>query len=76
MAQVVIRGVDDEVLNRLKKRATDHKRSLQAELKLILEQASEVNVIDARALAERIRQELSGRQHSDSVELIREDRNR
>lgn len=76
MAQVLVRDVDDKVIERLKARAKQSGRSLQVELKMILEQAARQDMIDARRLAERIRKKLSGRVHSDSVELIREDRER
>jgi len=76
VADILIRDIDEVVLKRLKKRAKRNKRSLQAELKTVLERASMVNVVDAKALAERIRLELSGHTHSDSAELIAEDRRR
>jgi plasmid stability protein len=54
-----------------------HHRSLEAELREILEQVSrQVDVATSRDLAERIRRKLEGRTHSDSTELIREDRER
>ncbi len=39
-------------------------------------ESCKTDVIDARAAAARIRQELSGRKHSDSAVLIAEDRRR
>lgn len=76
MAQVLVRDLDKTMIERLKARAEQHGRSLQVELKTILEQAARQDMIDARRLAERIRKKLAGRPHSDSVELIREDRER
>jgi len=77
MAQVLVRGLDDTVIERLKQRAESHHRSLEAELREILEQVSlQVDVATARDLADRIRHRLEGRPHSDSAELIREDRER
>ncbi|MEK6373716.1 MAG: plasmid stabilization protein [Acidobacteriota bacterium] len=73
MADVLIRGLDDKILKRLKQRAARNGRSLQAELKAIVERGAMVDVIDARALAARIRERL-GEQQSDSTELIAEDR--
>jgi plasmid stability protein len=61
-------------MDRLKVRAKGHGRSLQAELKEILDKASRQSPVEARALADRIRRELAGRTHSDSVDLLREDR--
>jgi antitoxin FitA len=77
MGQVLVRGLDDTVIERLRQRAESHHRSLEAELREILEQVSrQLDVATARDLADRIRSRLEGRLHSDSAELIREDRER
>ncbi len=76
MAEILIRGLDDEIVQRLKKRAARNNRSLQAELREVIERGAAFDVIESRALAARIREKLSGRVHSDSTELIREDRDR
>lgn len=76
MAQVLIRDLDEQTVKKLKARAASNGRSLQAELRMILERAAEVDVVDARVAAARIRQMLSGRKFSDSTELIAEDRRR
>jgi plasmid stability protein len=39
MAQVLVRQLDDKVVDRLKRRAKEHGRSLQSEVKTILEEA-------------------------------------
>lgn len=75
MAQVLVRQLDDKVVDRLKKRAKEHGRSLQSEVKTILEEA----VPDYEAAWKRIdgfrkRLKKSGRKFSDSAALIREDR--
>ena len=75
MSQVLVRDLDPEVLDRLKRRAGNSGRSLQAELKAILEQAARP-AGDVPALAARIRRKLSGREHSDSAELLAQDRAR
>jgi plasmid stability protein len=76
MAQVLVRDLKADVVARLKARAKRHRRSLQTELKEILESASRRSAVEARALARRIRRTLSGRAHSDSAELLAEDRAR
>jgi antitoxin FitA len=77
MGQVLVRGLDDAVIERLRKRAESHHRSLEAELREILDQASrQVDIATSRELADQIRRRLEGRPHSDSAELIREDRDR
>ena len=76
MAQVLIRDLEDNLVARLKERAKRRGRSLQRELKDILEAASRQSALESRGLAERIRRQLGGRTHRDSVELLREDRAR
>lgn len=76
MAQVLVRDLHPKTVEGLKARARRHGRSLQAELKTILEQAAAVAAEDGWALAARIRRRLAGRVHSDSAELIAEDRRR
>jgi antitoxin FitA len=77
MAQVLVRGLDDITVERLKQRAVSNGRSLQAELKAILEeQARMLQKAEARALAARIRQRIASRAQSDSGELQAEDRQR
>ncbi len=74
MAQILIRNIDDEVLNRLKLRAQQNGRSLQAEVKMILDQAAQVDLKTARLMAARIRERLAGRAKTDSADLLREER--
>ncbi len=77
MAQVLVRQLDSQVVARLKKRAKEHGRSLQSEVKTILEDA----VPDYEAAWKRIERfrkylKKSGRTFSDSADLLREDRDR
>lgn len=79
MGQVIVRNLDDRVVDALKARAARQDRSLEAEVRVILERAAADRVIDideARARAERISRELEGRPHGDSAAMIREDRDR
>lgn len=76
MAQVLVRDLDDVIVERLKQRARRHGRSLEAELRLILERSARADMLEARRVAERIRGELAGRAHSDSAEMVAEDRER
>ncbi|MDP2168564.1 MAG: Arc family DNA-binding protein [Thermodesulfovibrionales bacterium] len=79
MAQILVRDLNEEVVGRLKSRAKKDGRSLQSEVRLILEQAAhepKVNVEMARALVEKTRKKFKGRKFPNSVELIREDRDR
>lgn len=76
MSQVLVRSLEPAILERLKARARRHGRSLQAELKAILETAAEGDLFDARLVADRIRRSLSGRAASDSGASQAEDRKR
>jgi plasmid stability protein len=77
MPDILVRDVDDSVLARLNERASGNGRSLEAELKLILEQAARtIDIATARARAEEISRSLAGRTHTDGAELLREDRSR
>ncbi|MBW1707776.1 MAG: hypothetical protein JRJ86_21890 [Deltaproteobacteria bacterium] len=74
MAQILIRNIEENVVDRLKKRAALHRRSLQAEVKIILEQTDHLDMASSLKVADRIRKKLKGRPVTDSVELLREDR--
>lgn len=76
MSQVLVRRLEQPILERLKARARRHGRSLQAELKAILEAASQADLLDARLVADRIRRALRGRRTTDSGASQAEDRRR
>lgn len=58
MAQVIVKGIDTSVIERLKARAKQHKTTLQAEVKEILEQASRQDMVTARKVAAQLRRKL------------------
>lgn len=76
MTDVLVRDLSPDVVERLKTRAKRHGRSLQGEVKAILESAAPLSMDEARQVAERWQQRLSGKIHGDSSELLREDRER
>jgi len=77
MAQILVRNIEPETIKRLKDRAKQHKRSLQGEAKSILEEAAQsVTWGEAMKRAKKIRESFGDKKFSDSVELIREDRDR
>ena len=79
MAQILVRNLDEDVVARLKAKAKKQGRSLQAEVKLVLTQAAETEKYDpetARKVCEAFARKFKGRKFPDSVELIREDRDR
>lgn len=77
MAQVLVRQLPDQVVARLKKRAKEHGRSLQAEVKTILEEAAlDYEQAWKRIDALRAKLKQSSKTFGDSADLIREDRDR
>ena len=74
MADILIRGINDQAMKRLKARAKRQGRSLQGEARLLLEQAAGNEEI--AALLKGWKQRLNGRRFEDSAALIREDRER
>jgi plasmid stability protein len=73
---ILIRGLDDEVLQQLKAAAKANGRSLQAEIHDVLRRANTRNLAETRRLSAKWLKRLSGSTHSDSAALIREDRDR
>ncbi|MEA2489216.1 MAG: antitoxin FitA [Acidobacteriota bacterium] len=73
MADVLIRDLDEKVLKRLKATAQANGRSLQSEIHDALSKASERSLVETRRLSARWLERLRGT-HSDSVALVREDR--
>jgi plasmid stability protein len=78
MRQLLIRDVEDEVIEALKERAKRNQRSLQGELKLIVTQAAQATRVDPALIAriDALRNKLKGRKHTSSVKLLREIRGR
>jgi plasmid stability protein len=76
MGQVLVRNLATEVVRNLKMRAKQHRRSLQEELKEILEQAAQQNAKNVQAKVNEVRKLFAGRKFSDSSNLIRRDRAR
>ncbi len=76
MASVTIRNLDDAVVAALKRRAKANNRSLEAELRMVLDREVRGQTTDDfLALADRIRAMTpKDRPQTDSVELLREDR--
>ena len=79
MAQILVRKLDEEVVKRLKELASENGRSLEAEVRVILEEAANSPQLDmaaARARIEELQKRFEGRPFPDSADLIREDRDR
>lgn len=79
MAQILVRELDEEVVERLKRRARQDGRSLQSTVKAILEKAAHEPTVDietARKICADFRRRFKGRKFPDTVALIRENRER
>lgn len=74
MAQVLIRDLPYEVVERLKAKAAADGRSLEAYLRTVLEEASGLRRDEFLALADAIAATTRGRQQTDATDLIRESR--
>jgi plasmid stability protein len=76
MAQVLVRNLDGKTVKALKRRADLHHRSLQEELRTILERNAQEPLADHLAAADRIRKRLRryGLTFSDSGQDQAEDR--
>lgn len=79
MATVTIRNLDEEVVKELKAQASEHNRSLEAELRHVLTLAvrQRERMAAFRKEAERVAAMTpEDRPQTDSAELLREDRGR
>ena len=78
MATINVRQLDEGVLKRLKRRASLNNRSLEGEVRHILEGTVEDDMAAKRAsfqaLSDRLRRKTDGRAHTPAEVLIREDR--
>ena len=78
MAAINVRQLDDDVVDRLKARASSNNRSLEGEVRHILECAADDDMAAKRArflvASRRLREKTRGRKHTPAEVLIREDR--
>lgn len=78
MVDVLIRGVPEETVAALKRRARARNRSLQGELRGLLISTAEQGQVDGAALARRVRKRIEEERGSaldgDSTEIVRADR--
>jgi len=76
MAQLLIRNIAPEIVRRLKQRAKQHHRSLEGELKHILETAIfTMTIEEMKKLSQKWRKHLKSGSFSDSTSLLHKDRN-
>jgi plasmid stability protein len=76
MPHILIRDLDPSTIARLKLSAKQPGRSLQREVKAILEDTVPFTISEFRAVSEKWHKRLKGRKFTDSAKLIREDRER
>ena len=78
MATIIVRRLDEALVSRLKRRASDNNRSLEREVRYMLERAAEDEMKEKvgvfRALAQGLRQQTKGRYQTPSEVLVRADR--
>ncbi len=76
MPQLTVRNVSERVYQRLKDRARTNRRSLEAEVRAILDQAALPDRTEVVRRATEMRARLVGRYHGDATAEIRKDRDR
>ncbi|MCT7988571.1 FitA-like ribbon-helix-helix domain-containing protein [Laspinema olomoucense] len=81
MNQLIIENLDPKLIEKLQHLARQHDRTVEAEVKAILEGAIAAEAVKQQAIAaqaweklDRARAKYAGRTFSDSAELLREDR--
>ena len=78
MVTINVRRLDEDVVDRLKRRASLNNRSLEGEARHILECAADNNMAARRAAfleaSDRLREKTRGRKQTPAEVLIREDR--
>ena len=76
MPQLLVRNLDEDTIKRLKALAKQHGRSLQGQVKVVLEEAATLPVGEVSTLLEEWQRRLGRRRLSDSARIIRKDRDR
>jgi plasmid stability protein len=77
MPDILIRDLDKKTLKELKERAAANRRSVQAEVKEIIERvAREKTFEQLQQQLENFSKRFRGRKMTDTVKLVREDRGR
>ena len=78
MTNVLIRNIPEEVLDRFKNMAKNHKRSLQQELRVVLEKTVDQPSHDILQRASALKRKLRKKtvRFTDSAKLLKEDRGR
>ena len=76
MAQIIIRNLEADIVDKLKLRAKQHGRSLESEARQILTQSAGLDLGQAKKLAKQWHKKLSGQKFPETAKLLRQDRGR
>ena len=76
MPNILIRDISQKTIDQLKARAKQHNRSLQKEVKHLVEETVKATGEAALLRARKIRASFGAKTFSDSTDLLREDRRR
>ena len=76
MPELLVRNLDEATIKRLKALAKQHGRSLQGQVRLVLEEAATLPMGEVSSLLEKWQRHLARRRFSDSAKIIRKDRGR
>ena len=76
MGQMIVRNLDDGIIERLKLQAKAANRSLEQQVREILAEAARPARADLLAEIGRIRESTRNRVTGDSTDMVREDRDR
>jgi plasmid stability protein len=76
MAQILVRNLETDVVEKLKLRAKQHGRSLQSEVRQILTQSAGMNLDQTRKMSRMWQKKLARRKFPDTTPMLRQDRSR
>ncbi|MCY4129976.1 MAG: hypothetical protein OXG15_12150 [Gammaproteobacteria bacterium] len=78
MGSILVRNLDDDVISELEVKAKENHRSLEAEIRFLLTEIANrrSQLTSFREFSKRVMASTADTQRTDSVDLIREDRDR
>jgi hypothetical protein len=76
MPDILIRGLNAETVTRLKARAERNGRSLQSEVKMVLERAAGIGADQIADILQKWDERMAGRRFSSSTTMVCKDRAR
>lgn len=76
MPNILVRGLDAETIKRLKAKAKEHGRSLEGEVKMLIERGAGVQREQIAAILNRWETRFAGRRFTSNARLVREGRRR